>query len=413
MRPKSIVLLMLALGCGLIASIGINQVLANRATQQAPVQDTTPIYVVQTQVELGVPVTAEMLKLEPWPTDLVPAGAIKNLGDVEGRVTKTRIYPGEPILANKLFSKGDSTAGPTVLIPDGHRVTPVKVDVVSGGSGLLQPGDRVDVLVFLDKNESKGIAISSAMTLLQDIRVFAVNAQFRRENEENDGMSMAKTVSLLLTPDQAEMVTLAANMGELQLVLRSPEDNKIVKDLTGRTANDILDMAGAGNRDSEKLVDESRDGEDGDLLSLINKQPETKAQPVALAQAPAVVEPPADKEPDWTMTLLQDGVASRVTFVDGFVHVVPLEQGVGSQPASSATRSTSQVGTSAASTTPYGGASTGNNSDEGDDFDFDEFHFDDDDIDNEGIDAEGIDNEGIDAEGIEPSLGRRPGDQRG
>ena len=371
MRPKSIVLLMLALGCGLIASIGINQVLANRATQQTPTQDTTAIYVVKTQVELGIQVTPEMVQSEPWPTNLVPEGAITSLGDIEGRVTKSRIYPGEPILSNKLFSKGDSTAGPTVLIPDGHRVTPVKVDAVSGGSGLLQPGDRVDVLVYLEKNESKDIPISGTGTLLQDIRVFAVNAQFRRENEEGDGMAMAKTISLLLTPQHVELITLAANMGEIHLVLRSPEDDATVE-TTGLTAQDVLNMTGSGNRADEDLLDGEGNNAGDDLLSALDADPQDT---VATPPAPVATELP-NAEPDWTMTLLQDGVASRVTFINGFVHIEPLNQDPNANQA--------QPGTAADDAKANGDDASeweeNTEAEDTDDFDdFEEFDFDDDD----------------------------------
>ena len=105
MRPKSFILLILALGCGLIAAVGINQVLANRG-DKVVVQtgETESIFVIMTNMEPGQKLTPEVLKLEPWPKDKVPVGAITELADVEGRRTRTRLYSGEPILEAKLFN---------------------------------------------------------------------------------------------------------------------------------------------------------------------------------------------------------------------------------------------------------------------------------------------------------------------
>ena len=80
MRPKSLILLILALGCGLVAAIGINQVMANRATQNtAAVGETTPIFVAVSDIGMGDPLTPQVLKLEEWPKGKVPPGAMDRL----------------------------------------------------------------------------------------------------------------------------------------------------------------------------------------------------------------------------------------------------------------------------------------------------------------------------------------------
>src|ERR1700743_2337830 len=106
MRPKSIILLTLALGCGLIASIGINQVMAHRREAPAPVLgETTPVFVAIAEIGVGDPLTPQALKVEPWPKEKVPAGALGSLEDVEGRRSRSKFYPGEPILEAKLLPK--------------------------------------------------------------------------------------------------------------------------------------------------------------------------------------------------------------------------------------------------------------------------------------------------------------------
>ena len=77
MRPKSLILLLLALGCGLVAAIGINKVLASRPTEQAAeTGEMMPIFVALTDIGMGDPLTPEVLKLEEWPKTKVPAGAL-------------------------------------------------------------------------------------------------------------------------------------------------------------------------------------------------------------------------------------------------------------------------------------------------------------------------------------------------
>ena len=89
MRAKSLLLLFLALGCGLVASIGITQVIGNRNSDQIPASGKmTTIFVALEDLPMGDMVTAESLKLEEWPSDKIPPGALTNMEDVEGRRPK-------------------------------------------------------------------------------------------------------------------------------------------------------------------------------------------------------------------------------------------------------------------------------------------------------------------------------------
>ena len=72
-------------------------------------------------------------------------------------------------------AKGANQQGAAAMIPVGYRVVPVKVDLVSGGSDLILPGDRVDVMIHLVRDPSRGIEETVTRTILQDIKVFAVN----------------------------------------------------------------------------------------------------------------------------------------------------------------------------------------------------------------------------------------------
>jgi pilus assembly protein CpaB len=225
MQSKSLILLILALGCGVVASIGITQVMANRSAGPAvPKLETAPVFVIKEDIPLGNQLTAEVLKLEQWPKDKVPEGALGKLEDVEGRRPRTKLFAGEPVLDVKLLSKGESAGGAAPQIPVGYRSVPVRVDEVSGGAAMILPGDRVDVLVYA--KQGNGISQTLTKTILQDVKVFAVDAQWTLESDEGGKAIRAKTISMLLTPEQTERVMLAHELGKIRLALRSPNDHE-------------------------------------------------------------------------------------------------------------------------------------------------------------------------------------------
>jgi pilus assembly protein CpaB len=303
MRPKSIILLILALGCGLIAAVGINQVMASRRQAEAASGETTPIFVALADVEMGDPLTPEVLKLEEWPKDKVPFGAIQRLEDIEGRRTRRRFVSGEPILEGQLFARGDSGSGATDLIPKGFRVVTVKVDDVSG-SGLILPGDRVDVLVHLDQIPGQATGKTTTKTFLQNIKVFAVNDTFMRDRDGETTIA-AKTISLLVTPQQAEQVTLANNLGRVRLVMRSPNEEEQVN-TTGVTTDDLF-RGREGTPGPDLAHANPAGGNPTDLLKFLtggeNKQ---EASP-----------PIPGDDKSWRMVVIEGDAVVEVQFDDG------------------------------------------------------------------------------------------------
>jgi len=289
-------LLMLALGCGLVASIGITQVMAKRNSEPSgPAGETLPILIALNDISLGEPLTAAMLKQEPWPKDRIPPGALSNIEEVEGRRIRQKVFAGEPILENKLLGKGASMQGASSVIPKGYRVVSVQVDSVSG-SGLILPGDRVDVLVYLVGNSQHEIPETSTRTVLQDVKVFAVNDVVDMEKDKNskDRCITAKTISLLATPAQAAKVTLASEMGKIRLVMRGPEDNAHAEDATAKP-EELLGHSAYSDRKKES-GDEKTAGDKKGFLDLMNQmKAKTASQPTPVTQPPI----------SWTMRILQ------------------------------------------------------------------------------------------------------------
>jgi len=172
----------------------------------------------------------------------LPQGAILKPADVIGRGVIADIYSGEPILENRLAPKG-SGGGLAATIPDGMRACAVKVDEVVGVAGFATPGMRVDVLI---SGNPPGTTVASQQgsqvrTLLQNIQVLSAGTDIQRDAEGKP--QQVQVVNLLVSPQQAEALSLASNQTKIQLVLRNPLDTKVAK--TGGT--DVAQLYGAPN----------------------------------------------------------------------------------------------------------------------------------------------------------------------
>ncbi len=239
MRNRSLILLSVALACGLIASLGVTRALSKRSSApEAAALEMVPILVAAQDIPMGDPIKPEFVRSEPWPKHKVPRGAISEIQEVLGRRPKTRIYANTPILENQLLGKGESAVDPTEHIPPGYRVVSVQVDEVIGAGRLIRPGDRVDVLVFIQRNPVRGIPETVTRTILQDVKVFAVGDQFDLQTVEKKSSITARSISLLVTPRQAEILMLATELGSIRLSLRSHADGSLVE-LPGSNPRDL------------------------------------------------------------------------------------------------------------------------------------------------------------------------------
>lgn len=273
MSPKSLVLLAIALGCGLVASIAISQVIDSNNKNQVAVE-TTPIYVAMQNINLGDPVDDSMVSLQEWPKDKVPVGAITSWEDIEDRRPRAAIFAGEPLLDGKFLERGQ-TQDPISSIPEGMRLKTVSVDARKSAAGLLSPGDRVDVQIFVNRNERENIPRPFTKIILQNIRVFAVDQSVQRSADGTEARTVAKTVSLVVTPPQANRITTAENLGEISLIPRHPDDDQIVDDAE-QDADFLLGRSDANSREKERgqTKPELDDGVDGfDESQAVNTVP--------------------------------------------------------------------------------------------------------------------------------------------
>jgi len=273
MRPKSLFLLALAIGCGLVASIGISQVLDSK---NKAVLETVPIYVAQQNINLGDPVDDSMVSLQEWPKDKVPLGAMTSWEEIEERRPRAIIFAGEPLLDGKFLPKGQSH-DPIAGIPAGMRLKTVSVDAEKSAAGLLSPGDRVDLQLYVEKSERRNISDSFTKIILQNIRVYAVDQAVQRSVDGSEARTVAKTVSLIVTPQQANRVTTAENLGEISLIPRHPDDDNVVEDAS-QSIDDILARSDANNREKERGATKEETPEPAAILSVI-QQPVVEEDP--------------------------------------------------------------------------------------------------------------------------------------
>lgn len=219
MRRRLIVVLAFASVVGLVASFFVHRVVT-QVTRQPHEQ----IVVAAVNMELAEAVTKRHVKLVRWPQASVPAGAIRSLADAEGRVARSSIIAGEPLLEAKLAPQLAGVGGiMPMLIPDGQRGVTIKVDDAIKESGFVLPNSRVDVL--FSQNKPAGQGLRTAKVVLQDVPVLAAGKAV--ELRDNKPVSVT-TVTLSLTPEQAERLALAQVEGKLMLATRNLSDRRFV-----------------------------------------------------------------------------------------------------------------------------------------------------------------------------------------
>jgi pilus assembly protein CpaB len=155
-----------------------------------------------------------------------PKGTIQKLDEAVGRGAISEIYEGEPILESRLAGIG-SGGGLAPTIPQGMRACAVKVDEVVGVAGFVIPGSRVDVLVSGNPPGPESAQGVETQTLLQNIQVLSAGTDIAKDAEGKP--QQVQVVNLLVTPEQAETLSLASNSLKIQLVLRNPLDTQMAK----------------------------------------------------------------------------------------------------------------------------------------------------------------------------------------
>ncbi len=203
-------------------------------------------------------------------------GTVK-IEDFNGAVVRRSIRAGEPIIPSMLMKPGEGGFMSAVLEP-GKRAVSISVNPISGNAGFVSPGDRVDLLITyrVKHGESADAGKEDSIgteTFARNVRVLAVDQSL--DNPENKAI-LAKTITVEVTPIQAEKISVASEMGKISVALVSTgapaseaKDVKVIdvqKDLSDEGINKVVDAAAPTSNTSKSYT------MDGDVSSLLGEK---------------------------------------------------------------------------------------------------------------------------------------------
>ena len=267
MNKRFLTVLGLAVVLALVVSALFYQITTSASRPRRAKVETRDVVVATNPVPLGAVIKATDLKIAAWPADNMPPGTFSRLDEVVERVAMSNILVQEPVVAGRLAAKG-SGLGLSPIIPPGMRAVSVRVNDVIGVSGFVLPGSRVDVLVTGVPHGAGSEAGPLTRTVLSNIQVLSAGKNIQPDAKgQPDNVPV---VTLLVSPQQGEILTLAASEGRIQLALRNNSD--------------VQEQASAGARTAEIF---------GGAPKPVARPAAPRRQIAAAPPAPAPVEAPA------------------------------------------------------------------------------------------------------------------------
>jgi pilus assembly protein CpaB len=230
----------------------ITSILVYRAVHwvRAPQVDLEEIVVAAANVGPGEALASKQVKLAAWPKSSLPREPLRSIRDVEGRVARASIIAGEPIHEAKLAPAGQGGLMP-ILVPSGKRGVTIKVDEAVQKSGFVLPNSRVDVLVTMARKMGEGRA---SRIVLQDVAVLAADQSV--EMKDNRPVTMT-TVTMALSPEEAERLALSQNEGKVTLAIRNLKDDTRVS-TPGVTTGQLMGEAAPPPKREEGPISRGR-----------------------------------------------------------------------------------------------------------------------------------------------------------
>ena len=243
MQNRLKIALVVAVFFGLIAAYGIYNFLNQTAKERENLRAANQEIVVAAQdIAPGTTLNDEaikkgLIKTMPWPKASVPVGAFSSSQQVIGKVNRVKILANEPILESRLAGEG---AGLTVRLEAGKRAIATRVDEIIGVSGFIVPDDRVDIILTTTPIGANADAKISKI-VMQNKRVLSV----AQSTEQKDGKpQLARSITLEVTPEEAERLSLASTEGQIAMTLRGLGDDAAVTTV-GANKRDLLALAAA------------------------------------------------------------------------------------------------------------------------------------------------------------------------
>jgi pilus assembly protein CpaB len=259
MQNRLKIALVVAVFFGLIAAYGIyNFLRQQRETAESLRQETQNIVVAATDIPAGTTINDEMIKkgmvkAVQWPKASMPTGSFSSPEQVIGKTNRAKILANDPITEARLAGEG---AGLTTRLEAGKRAMALKVDEIIGVSGFIVPDDRVDVIVTTTPPGSQNQDDKLSKIVLQNKRVLSVAQNI----EQKDGKpQVARSITVEVTPEESEKLSLATQEGQVVLALRGTGDDTDAK-TAGSNKRDLLAVAAPVRKGgSRPVVAQARD----------------------------------------------------------------------------------------------------------------------------------------------------------
>lgn len=322
MKPQGLIMLAIAVSCGLVSMFGVKEFLKKQGDSK---EESVRILAARTEIDAGQPLDEQNTYLVSVPVSLVPEDALRGLDEVNDRALRIPATTGEWLRANRLGEKGQF--GAVARIPNGMAAVTIPVDATTTHSGMLEPGNRIDLMLTYDDIDDP--RKKQTIPVLLFAEVFAIDST--TFGKDAGHRTTPKNITLVVTPEQARAVTHARNMGgKLSTVMRKAgEGNEgdrvtVISDeylqsgfmksnldapSVARSAEDIDDTLGPDDPRPARF----RRGEKEPEMTpeMLQAEAELEAEENALnaaqaAEAEAAAEEPARPEkPLWTMEIYE------------------------------------------------------------------------------------------------------------
>jgi len=285
MNMKTVIPLGLAVILGLIAAVLVRNAIAHRSSASPNNSNLVSVVVASQDVDPGTALTKEQLVVAKVPAEIAPGHVFSDPNQLVGRVVTSPLAKGQTLMETLLASSG-SGAGLQALIPPGMRALTLEVNEFSSVGGFIEPGCRVDLISTL--NDPKTHEVCSK-TILQNIKVTAIGRSVTapKPAEGQPAAPPSNSVTLLVTPKQAQTLELACTQGRPWLALRSFRDNTEAR-LEPTPASMLRD-----------------DVQDSGETAITNQTPGSKNWLTPVADPTTIRR---------TVTFIKNGVESQVTF---------------------------------------------------------------------------------------------------
>jgi pilus assembly protein CpaB len=216
---RTVIVLAIAIIMAGIASFGVYRVVASMPDRQEVT--TVSTVVAAHPIRLGDRITKDHVKVVDWPADAPMPGAYTKVEDVLERGVISPLAENEPLTESKL-APIEAGVGLPPSIPEGMRALSVKVNEVIGVAGFVVPGTRVDVMATIAGRQQD--QQSTTRVVVSNVQVLTAGTRYDQEKAKDGEAIPSTVVTLLVTPEDAERVTLASTEGQLMLTLRNPLD---------------------------------------------------------------------------------------------------------------------------------------------------------------------------------------------